>query len=114
MTKQPDSWSLRKLSRLSAMVGRVLICRSRWLVVVARHRFLRYALILHRRLQDHAAAELIDHGALDFLPRRLALGIAIATIVLQRRAALVQLRRRHQHIDGVLVEIDAHAVAGLE
>ena len=42
------------------------------LVIVPRHVLLRHALIFHRRLEHHAVGELVDHAALDLLPRRLA------------------------------------------
>jgi hypothetical protein len=82
-------------------------------VIVPRDRLLRDALISHRRLKHHAAVELIEHGALDFLPRRLAWRIVIAAILFQRRGTLGQFRRPDQHIGGTFVEIDANAIAGL-
>jgi hypothetical protein len=65
-------------------------------VIVPRDRLLRDALISHRRLKHHTAAELIEHGALDFLPRRLAWRIMIAAILFQRRGTLGQFRRRRR------------------
>src|SRR6516164_4564337 len=53
------------------------------LVIVAGHESLRHALVFHRRLEHHAVAELIDHGALDLLPRRLTRRIAIAAVLFQ-------------------------------
>ena len=83
-------------------------------MTVARHEFLRDALIFYRRLEHHAAGELIDHGALDFLPRRLARRTMVAAVLLERGATLRQFRRRDQHIGGAFIEIDAHAVAGFQ
>ena len=58
------------------------MCRS---VVVARHTpGVRHILVFHRRLQHHAGRKLVDHAALDLLPRRLVLGIVEAAIALQR------------------------------
>src|SRR5262245_50810058 len=42
------------------------------LMIVARDAVLGDALILHGRLQHHAVRELVNHGALDFLPWCLA------------------------------------------
>ena len=41
-------------------------------------------------------------------------GILVAAVALQRRAALVELLLGDQDVGGALVEVDAHAVAGLE
>src|SRR6516164_8081714 len=118
MTKQPASCSARKVLRLSAIDGWESLIGHLTLkvtsMVVARHEILRDALKFHRRLEHHAIAELIDHGALDFLPRRLAWRIAIAAALLQRRTAFGQLCRRNHHIGGAIVEIDTYPVAGLE
>ena len=75
---------------------------------------LRDALILDRRLQHHAVGELIDHGALDFLPWRLAGRIVVAAVLLRARRGARQLGVGDQHVGRAFVEIDAHAVAGLE
>src|SRR5262249_59111363 len=83
-------------------------------VVVPRHALLRDAMIFHGRLENHAVGERIDHAALDLLPRRLARRIFIATLFLQRGAALRELGVWHQYVGAALVEVDAHAVAGLE
>jgi hypothetical protein len=52
------------------------------------------ALKFDRRLQHHAFVELLDKIALNFLPRRLARRIPIATRLRQRGAALGKLGRR--------------------
>src|SRR5499426_4275693 len=83
-------------------------------VVVARHALLRDAMIFHGGLENHAVSELIDHAALDLLPRRLARRIFVATLFLQRGAPLRELGVRDQHVGAALVEVDAHAIAGLE
>src|SRR5262245_37291598 len=75
---------------------------------------LRDALVLDRGFEHHAFGELIDEVTLDFLPRRLAVRIGVAAALLQCRAPLGELRSRDQDIGGALVQIDAHAVAGLE
>src|SRR6516225_11165178 len=59
--------------------GRVLKA-GQLLVIVARHRFLCDPLIFDRRSQNHAVGELIDHAALDLLPRRLTRRIMIAAV----------------------------------
>src|SRR3569623_1268980 len=40
-------------------------------MIVARHELLGDALIFDRRLEHHAVGELVDHAALNLLPRRL-------------------------------------------
>src|SRR5438067_827409 len=85
------------------------------LVIVARNSAqLRDLLIFHRRLEHHAVGELIDHAALDLLPRRLALWIMVAAVLLQLRTPLGELALRDEDIRRALVEIDAHPVAGLQ
>src|SRR5665213_1408481 len=93
---------------------RTAIVTPFYLVIVARHEFLRDALEFNRRLEHHAVGQLIDHAALDFLPRRLARGIFVAAALLQGRLAAGDLGLRHQNVRGALVEVDAHAVVGLE
>src|SRR5215813_14803050 len=83
-------------------------------VVVPRHALLRDAMIFHGGLENHAGGELVDHAALDLLPWGLARRIFVAALFLQRGAALRKLGVRHQHVSAALVEVDAHAVAGLE
>src|SRR5262252_7326670 len=68
------------------------------------------ALILHGRLEHHAVGELVDHGALDLLPGRLAGRELEAAAALQSKAALRKFCLRDQHIGAALVEIDADAV----
>ena len=81
-------------------------------MIIARHREgLGDALVLHGRLEHHAVGELIHHGALDFLPRRLALGKLEAAAVLQGKPALRKLGFRDQDVGRALVEVDADAVA---
>ena len=64
-------------------------------MIVARHaEGLRDLLVLHGRLQRHALGELVDHGALDLLPGRLARRIGIAAARLEIGAAPLQLLRR--------------------
>lgn len=83
-------------------------------MVVAWDALLCDALVFYSRLEHHAVRELIDHATLDFLPRRLAWRIAVAASFFQRCAALRNLGIGDHDIGGALVEIDAHAVAGLE
>src|SRR5262249_27804976 len=70
-------------------------------MIVARdaHRF-GDVLILDRRLEHHAFGELLDHGALDLLPRRLARRIFVAAVLLQRGPSLRELRFGDQDIGG--------------
>jgi hypothetical protein len=56
-------------------------------MVVAWHTPLRDALIFYCRFQHHAVSELIDHAALDFLPRRLTRRVLKSTTPEQRCAA---------------------------
>src|SRR3954469_24473976 len=80
-------------------------------VVVTRHAArLRDLLIFHRRAQHHAVGQLVHHAALDFLPRRLALGETIAALLLQLRLAFGELRLRDQDIRGTFVQIDPNTV----
>src|SRR5262252_5883566 len=95
-------------------VSSTAFARQMGSVVVPRHALLRDAMIFDRRLENHAVGELIDHAALDLLPRRLARRIFVALLLLQRGAALRELGVRDQHVGAALVEVDAHAVAGLE
>src|SRR3977135_525192 len=83
-------------------------------MIIPWHVLLRDALIFDRRLEHHALGELVDHAALDLLPGRLARRIFEAALLLQRRAARGELGVRNQDIGRALVEVDAHAVAGLE
>ena len=57
------------------------------LMVVARHTLLRDALIFYCRFQHHAVSELIDHAALDFLPRGLTRRVLKSTAPEQGCAA---------------------------
>src|SRR5262245_57345068 len=103
---------------LLAMTSRAAIRVSAYqhaLMTIAWHAaLLRDALVFDRRLEHHAFGELIDEVALDFLPRRLAVRIGVAAAFVQRRAPLGEFRGRDQDIGCALVQIDAHAVAGLE
>src|SRR5262245_32687334 len=83
-------------------------------MIVPRYVPLRDAMIFHRRLEHHAVGQLIDHAALDLLPRRLARGILPAAVPVQRGAPPRELRVGDQHVRAPLVEVDAYAVAGLE
>src|SRR5207302_8756927 len=83
--------------------SRALMGRSGSGVSMAVARYsgsLRDALIFHRRLEHHAVGKLVDHGALDFLPRRLARRIVVAAILRERRLAPLELGRRQQNIGG--------------
>src|SRR5215472_19151266 len=108
--------SLRSESDLSPQAGRgELAAPLNPLVIVARNPHgLRQALVLRGRREHHAVGELLHHGALDLLPRRLARRIAVAALLLERRPALRQLRLADEDVGGALVEVDAHAVAGLK
>ncbi len=94
--------------------GGLFSFRDHALVVIPRHRFLRDPLIFHGWLQDHAAGELIDHAALDFLPRRLARRVMVAAVLLQGRPARRKFIRGNEDIRAAFVEVDAHPIAGLE
>src|SRR3569623_1027231 len=84
------------------------------LMIVARHEFLGDALILDRRLEHHAVGELIDHAALDLLPRRLMRRIGEAAALLQFGAALIELRVAEQDVGAAHLQDDAYAVAALQ
>src|SRR3546814_3031487 len=71
---------------------------------------LHHLVIVRRRLQAGTRGELSDRAAIDLLPGRL---------VLQRGrrvglAARGDLRVAEQQVDAPVVEVDAHAVAGLD
>src|SRR5215813_9038760 len=69
-------------------------------VIVARHAVLGDAVIFDGGLQDHSVRQLIDHGALNFLPWCLACRITEAAASLQCRAPTRQLGFRDQYIGG--------------
>src|SRR5450830_1940101 len=54
-------------------------------VIVPRNVLLCNALIFNGRLEHHSIGQLVDHGALNFLPRRLARGICKAAALFERR-----------------------------
>src|SRR5580658_3545824 len=83
-------------------------------MIVAWNECLRHALIFDRWFQNHALRELVDHGALDFLPRRLARRIMVSAILLQCCSTISQFGRRDQNISRPLVEIDTHAIPCLQ
>src|SRR5258706_2435600 len=84
-------------------------------IIIARHtEGLGDALVLHGRLKHHAVGELVHHGALDFLPRRLALGKLEAAAILQGKPALREFGLRNQDVGRTLVKIDADAVTRAE
>ena len=80
-------------------------------MVVARDAILSDALIFHRRFKHHALGQLVDHGALDFLPRRLACRILVAALE-QCRPPPRQLRFRDQDVGSALAKIYANAISG--
>src|SRR5580704_19082489 len=83
-------------------------------VIIAGNGFLRDALVFDRRLEHHAVGELVDHAALDLLPRRLARRIFEAAGLLQSRAALRQLFLRNQDVGGAGLEVYPDTVAGVQ
>src|SRR5262249_61453763 len=64
-------------------VSSTAFARQMGSVVVPRHALLRDAMIFDRRLENHAVGELIDHAALDLLPRRLARRMFVGILLLQ-------------------------------
>src|SRR5215468_7892989 len=94
--------------------ARNIIANSPSMIVPRHSESLGNALILHGRFEYHAVGELVDHGALDLLPRRLAGWKFEAAAALQGKAALRKFRLRDQHIGAALVEIDADAVAAAQ
>src|SRR3569832_2571817 len=83
-------------------------------MIVARHELLGDALIFDRRLEHHAVGELVDHAALNLLPRRLVRRIGEAAALLQVGAALIELRVAQQNVGAAFLQINARAVAALE
>src|SRR5215470_7936833 len=75
------------------------------LVIIAGHRFLRDPLIFHGWSQDHAVGKLIDHGALNFLPGRLARRILIAAALVQCRPARTPRRGIHHRTRAALLKL---------
>src|ERR1051326_4345386 len=98
---------------LQGRQGERATCASSMIVPGDAHR-LCDVLVLHRGFEHHAFGELLDHRALDFLPRCLARRILVAAPLLQGGAALRKLGLRDQDVRRALVEIDTHSVAGLE
>src|ERR1700680_4242285 len=77
----------------------------RVLMVIAGHaEFLCDTLELDCTLEHHAVGELIDHGALDLLPWRLAGRELEAAGLLERGAAPGEFGVRRQHVGGPIVE----------
>src|SRR5215467_12793863 len=95
-------------------VSSTAFARQMGSVVVPWHALLRDAMIFDGWLENHAVGELIDHAALDLLPRRLARRIFPAAVTFEGGAALRELGVGDQHVRAAVVEIDAHAVTGLE
>src|SRR5918993_2377069 len=100
ITKHPPSCRRRNAVTLGVSAMGTVGVRSAWidgaprtgrdaarrLVVVPRHpEGLCDPLVLHRRLEDHAFGELVDHRALDLLPGALARGIREAAPRLEIR-----------------------------
>src|SRR5271169_635395 len=83
-------------------------------MIVSRHAFARDPLIFDRRLEHHAARELVHHAALDLLPGCLVLGHPVPASPLERRAPPFVLGLADQDVGGPIVQIDAHAVASLQ
>src|SRR4051794_8512356 len=84
-------------------------------MTVARHSVgLRDPLIRFGAFEDHAFAHLADVAALDFLPRSLGRGILITPRGLELLPPALPLRLIDQGVGTAGVQIDAHAVTGLE
>ena len=88
-------------------VGSVVVCRPVLVGNVA---------IFHRRFEHHALIELIDHAALDFLPRRLAFRHIGKTAIGEFRSDLgapaFQFLIGNKDIGLARIQIDPHRVAG--
>src|SRR5690348_14653023 len=82
-------------------------------VVVARYALLGDALILDGGGEHHAVGELLDHGALNLLPGRLARREMEAALLVERGATGRELVGGDQNVGGTAVEVDADAVASL-
>src|SRR5580658_10261048 len=95
----------------SARFARLAMTES---VIIPRHALLRDALILDGGGEHHAVGELLDHGALDLLPGRLARREVEAALAGERVAAAAELLGRDHDVGAALVEVDADAVAGLD
>src|SRR3972149_2201273 len=123
ITKQPCACRRRKALRFSAMVGMAgsgyftLSPQGRgkdFSVTIPRRALgVGDVLVFDRRLEHHAAFQLIDHAALDFLPGRLAFRELVATLALQRLPAARELGVRYLDVRSALVEVDPDDVAGL-
>src|SRR5258708_6605974 len=83
-------------------------------MAVARNALLGDALVFDGGLEHHAVGELVDHGALDLLPGGLTLRDGVAALLDELGPARRELGFGDQHVDGAAVEVDAHAVAGLD
>src|SRR5258708_3585414 len=122
ITRAPSAPNASQMARpmpCPAAVTNAILSARRWVMgssmIIARHREgLGDALVLHGRLEHHAVGELVHHGALDFLPRRLALGKLEAAAVLQGKPALCEFGFRDQDVGHTLVKVDADAVTGAQ
>ena len=80
-------------------------------MIVAWHACLCDPVVLDCGREDHTVGQLLDHLALDLLPRRPTLWIFVAAVLLQCGTPLHEFALRHQHVRGARVKIDAHAIA---
>ena len=91
----PTSFQISFRARAAAApCGRTAGSRMTTSVIVSRYALLRDPMVFDRGFEHHAVGELIDHGALDLLPRRLARRVAVAALLspAQRGAARAHLR----------------------
>ena len=70
-------------------------------VIVSRHALLRDPMIFDRRFEHHAVGELVDHAALDLLPRRLARRVAVAAAAFPAPRGAARVRRRESECSPV-------------
>src|SRR5215831_12376322 len=115
----PNASQMARPIPCPAAVTNAILLLSRWVMapsmIVAGHAgCLGEALICYRRLEHHAVGQLVHHGALDFLPRRLASRELESAFLLQGQSPLGQIGVRNQNICSALVEVDADAVAGAQ
>src|SRR5438105_450680 len=100
---------------MSLLTARRVLCRrspsNSASMVVARYALgLGDLLIFDRWLQHHAFGKLIDIGAEDLLPWRLALRHAISSVGEEIAPPLVELFLWNEDVGGALVEIDPHPI----
>lgn len=75
-------------------------------MIIPRHTFFGDALVFDCRFQHHVFVELGHHGALDFLPGGLVIGVFVAALRRQVGAAFFQFLTEDQNVGGTFTQVD--------